>query len=90
VVDRRLSDDLIIQNLLPRVGNPTQRRDCPCWQFSNWVETQLKRQQVPVKTFTFARDYYSLPNLVPLLTPPSHLNLLIEILDTPLPVWKDK
>jgi hypothetical protein len=52
---------------------------------SNWVESQLKQQQVPVETFTFAGDYYSLPNLVPLLTRPSRLDLLMEILDTPLP-----
>jgi hypothetical protein len=57
--------------------------------YSNWVESQLKQQQAPVETFTFAGDYYSLPNLVPLLTRPSRLELLIEILDTPLPVRVD-
>ena len=56
----------------------------------NWVETQLKQQQAPVDTFTFAGDYYSLPNLVPLLTRPSRLDLLMEILDMPLPVRDDK
>lgn len=56
----------------------------------NWVETQLKQQQAPVETFTFAGDYYSLPNLVPLLTRPSRLELLMEILDMPLPVREDK
>lgn len=56
----------------------------------NWLESQLKRQQVPVETLTFAGDYYSLPNLVPLLTRPSRLDLLLEILDTQLPVRKDK
>jgi hypothetical protein len=58
--------------------------------YSNWLEMQLKRQQAPVETFTFAGDYYSLPNLVPLLTRPSRLELLMEILDTPLPVRSDK
>ncbi len=52
----------------------------------DWIETQLKQKQVPVETFTFKGDYYSLPNLVPLLSRPSRLELLIEILDTPLPV----
>jgi hypothetical protein len=56
----------------------------------NWVETQLKQQQAPVETFTFAGDYYSLPNLVPLLTRPSRLDLLMEIMEIPLPVRADK
>lgn len=58
--------------------------------YCNWLESQLKGQQAPVETFTFAGDYYSLPNLVPLLTRPSRLDLLMEILDTPLPVRSDK
>ncbi len=57
---------------------------------STWVETKLKEKQVPVETFTFAGDYYSLPNLVPLLSRPSRLELLMEILDTALPVRDDK
>lgn len=56
----------------------------------DWVEGQLKQQQAPVEMFTFTGDYYSLPNLVPLLTRPSRLELLIEILDTTLPVHLDK
>ncbi|MEB3337903.1 MAG: hypothetical protein VKJ46_10595, partial [Leptolyngbyaceae bacterium] len=56
----------------------------------NWVESQLKQQQVPVETFTFAGDYYALPNLIPLLTRPSRLELLMEILETPLPVRQNK
>ncbi|HEY9626924.1 MAG TPA: vWA domain-containing protein [Coleofasciculaceae cyanobacterium] len=58
--------------------------------YCNWLESQLKGQQAPVETFTFAGDYYSLPNLVPLLTRPSRLDLLMEILDVPLPVRSDK
>ena len=50
------------------------------------VEQMLRRRDVPVETFTFQGDYYSLPNLVPLLSRPSRLDLLLEILDTPLPV----
>lgn len=56
----------------------------------NWVETELKKQQAPVETFTFAGDYYSLPNLVPMLTRPSRLELLMEIMEMALPVRKDK
>ncbi len=57
---------------------------------SNVVESQLKQKQVPVETFTFAGDYYSLPNLVPLLSRPSRLDLLMEIMEIPLPVRDDK
>jgi hypothetical protein len=58
--------------------------------YCNWLESQLKQQQAPVETFTFAGDYYSLPNLIPLLTRPSRLELLMEILDTSLPVRESK
>jgi hypothetical protein len=54
-------------------------------QASTWLEDKLKGK-VPVDTFTFSGDYYSLPNLIPLLARPSRLELLMEILDTPLPV----
>lgn len=57
---------------------------------SDYVERKLQAQQSPVDTFTFAGDYYALPNLIPLLTRPSRLELLIEILETPLPVRDDK
>ena len=57
---------------------------------SNYVERKLAEKQAQVDTFTFAGDYYSLPNLVPLLSRPSRLELLIEILETPLPVRDDK
>jgi hypothetical protein len=58
--------------------------------YCDWVEGQLKQQQAPVETFAFAGDYYALPNLVPLLTRPSRLELLMEILETPLPVREIK
>jgi hypothetical protein len=57
---------------------------------SDWVERKLREKQAQVDIFTFAGDYYALPNLVPLLTRPSRLELLIEILETPLPVREDK
>ena len=56
---------------------------------SDWTERQLQQNQVPVETFTFGGDYYSLPNLVPLLSRPSRLELLMEIMETPLPERKD-
>ncbi|HLO85431.1 MAG TPA: hypothetical protein VK203_10560 [Nostocaceae cyanobacterium] len=54
------------------------------------LENILKERQIPVESFTFQGDYYSLPNLIPLLSRPSRLELLMEILDTPLPVRGDK
>jgi hypothetical protein len=56
---------------------------------SNYLERQLQQNQVAFETFTFAGDYYSLPNLVPLLSRPSRLELLMEILETPLPLRDD-
>lgn len=57
---------------------------------SDHVERKLMEKQAQVETFTFAGDYYSLPNLVPLLSRPSRLELLIEIMETLLPVREDK
>jgi hypothetical protein len=57
---------------------------------TDWVELKLKEKQIPVDTFTFAGDYYSLPNLVPMLSRPSRLELLMEIMETTLPVRDDK
>lgn len=50
------------------------------------VERQLRAAGATFETFTFEGDYYSLPNLLPLLAKRSRLELLIEILETPLPV----
>jgi hypothetical protein len=57
---------------------------------SAFIERQLRAKQVAVETFTFNGDYYSLPNLIPLLSRPSRLELLLEILETPLPVRDDR
>lgn len=51
----------------------------------NLVENKLREKQLEVETFTFTGDYYSLPNLVPMLSRPSRLDLLMEVLETPLP-----
>ncbi len=57
---------------------------------SGYLENRLRAIGAPAETFTFAGDYYALPNLIPLLTRPSRLELLMEILDVPLPVRPDK
>lgn len=60
--------------VLVKVGNP-----------SGYMEKTLKEKGATVDTFTFKGDYYALPNLIPMLCRPSRLDLLMEILETPLP-----
>ena len=55
---------------------------------SNYVEQQCRYEGIQVDVFNFAGDYYSLPNLVPMLSRPSKLELLMEIMDYPLPKRK--
>ena len=55
---------------------------------SDYLERQMRQSRVDFETFTFAGDYYALPNLVPLLSRPSRLELLMEILETSLPERK--
>jgi hypothetical protein len=52
------------------------------------VTTACQRAGVAVDVFEFGGDYYSLPNLIPLLAKPSRLELLMEIMEYPLPVRK--
>jgi hypothetical protein len=52
---------------------------------SNHIEQQCRREGIAVDVFQFSGDYYSLPNLVPMLARPSRLELLMEIMDYPLP-----
>jgi len=49
------------------------------------LEDQCRGAGVACDAFQFTGDYYSLPNLVPLLSRPSKLELLMEIMDYPLP-----
>ncbi len=49
------------------------------------LEKDCEALGVPYRAFDFAGDYYALTNLLPLLTRPSMLELLMEILEFPLP-----
>jgi len=49
------------------------------------LESQCRAAGLVVDVFQFSGDYYSLPNLVPLLARPSKAELLLEIMDYPLP-----
>jgi hypothetical protein len=52
------------------------------------LEDQCRQAGIMVDAFQFDGDYYALPNLVPLLARPSKLDLLMEILEYPLPARK--
>lgn len=55
---------------------------------STHLEEACRKAGVPADAFQFTGDYYSLPNLVPLLSRPSKLDLLLEILEYPVPARK--
>src|SRR5271157_3539668 len=52
------------------------------------LEDQCRKAGIVADAYQFTGDYYSLPNLVPLLSRPSKMDLLMEILEYPLPVRK--
>lgn len=53
------------------------------------TEAIESRRDVTVETWEFEGDYYSLPNLIPMLTHPSRLELMLEIMETELPERPD-
>jgi hypothetical protein len=53
-----------------------------------YLEEQCRQAGMAVDAFQFTGDYYALPNLVPLLSRPSRLELLMEIMEYPLPARK--
>lgn len=57
-------------------------------QYTEFLENQLRHAQTEFDTFKFEGDYYSLPNLIPILSRPSRMDLLFDIMATPLPVRK--
>jgi hypothetical protein len=54
----------------------------------NALEEQCRKAGILFEAFQFTGDYYALPNLVPLLSRPSRLELLMEIMEYPLPQRK--
>jgi len=55
-------------------------------QYSEHIEEECKRRGILFDSFRFRGDYYALPNLLPLVSKPSKLELLEEIMSWPLPV----
>lgn len=54
----------------------------------DWFEQHLTRNAIESETYLFSGDYYSLPNLIPLLTRPSRMELVMDIIETELPTRK--
>jgi hypothetical protein len=54
----------------------------------NVLERDCQQARVAYDAYEFRGDYYALPNLLPLLTRPSRLELLMEIMAYPLPERK--
>ncbi len=52
------------------------------------LERQCQGERILCEAYQFGGDYYALPNLLPILTRPSRLDLLMEIMAYPLPVRK--
>lgn len=59
---------------------------------SNGLEAQIKKANWEVESinFTSGTDYYSLINVIPMLSGGGRIELLQEIMDTPLPTRKTK
>jgi hypothetical protein len=54
-------------------------------QTTDLLERACKERGIAPNVFEFRGDYYALPNVIPLLSYPSQTELLMEILDYPLP-----
>jgi hypothetical protein len=46
---------------------------------------RLREQAIPLTVWEFSGDYYSLPNLLPLLALPSRAELVEQVMVVPLP-----
>jgi hypothetical protein len=55
---------------------------------SNHLERACRQERIAYDAYDFTGDYYALPNLLPLLTRPSRLDLLLDIMAYPLPQRK--
>lgn len=52
---------------------------------SDQLEQSCRAARIPFDAYQFDGDYYALPNLLPLLSRPSRLELLLDIMAYPLP-----
>jgi hypothetical protein len=58
-------------------------------QAADTLQRACRELGVPLHMIEFRGDYYALPNVIPLLTFPSQVELLMEILNYPLPRRKE-
>jgi len=63
-----------------KVGNATEGA---CWG-DTLLSSSLKAHAIDHMIFHFTGDYYSLPNIIPMINQSSKLDLLLEIMETPL------
>ncbi len=56
----------------------------------NMLEKHCAELEINPNAFEFRGDYYALTNVIPLLTRPSMTDLVMEVLNYPLPKRKDK
>jgi hypothetical protein len=56
---------------------------------ADMIQRACRQLGVPMNVIEFRGDYYALPNVIPLLTYPSQVELLMEILNYPLPKRKE-
>ena len=54
----------------------------------NKLERACHELDVAPNVFEFSGDYYALPNVIPLLSYPSLADMVMEVLDYPLPQRK--
>jgi hypothetical protein len=54
-------------------------------QASNHLQRQIATAGFSVDVFPFSGDYYALPNVIPFLMQPSRVELVLEIMEWPLP-----
>ncbi len=52
---------------------------------SNHLQAQIAKAGYQVDVFPFSGDYYALPNVIPFLLQPSKVELVLEIMEYPLP-----
>jgi len=57
-------------------------------QVTNLIEAACAELGVAPQVFEFRGDYYALPNVIPLLTYPSMADMVMEVLEYPLPQRK--
>ena len=85
-----VSEVLAYQAMLGEPLNVTFVKVPTRFQDADTITPALKQSGIAFDVYNMsdASDYYSLPSLIPYLTKPSKLDLLMEILNWPLPVRK--